>query len=125
MALPTTPWRSLVAGALALLLSACASQQTELYNWGSYESQVYARFKNSSSPEQQIAMLEKDLQRASLTGRHLPPGFHAHLGLLYGESGRAADMRQQFETEKTLFPEAAPFMNFLLRKFDAPKGAKP
>jgi hypothetical protein len=112
-------WPLLVA---FLMVSGCASN-SQLYNWGSYESQVYARFTSASDPAQQIAELEKTLASAK-TDRPVPPGFHAHLGLLYGEAGRSDDMIQHFTIEKTLYPEAAPFMDFLLARATAPKGAK-
>lgn len=96
------------------LISGCASRPP-LYNWGNYESQVYARFAATSSPEQQIGEMERILQtnRQQLPA---PPGFHAHLGLLYGEVGRTNEMREQFAIEKKLFPESSTFMDFLLKK---------
>jgi len=96
------------------VLSGCTTTP-QLYNWGGYESQVYARFSANSNPEQQIDVLEKTLQ-TNKGNRPVPPGFHAHLGLLYGEAGRINEMREQFGLEKQLFPESATFMDFLLAK---------
>jgi hypothetical protein len=116
--------RGLWLGLLILGLAGCASQQPQgLYHWGNFEEQIYARLKNTSNPQDQILAMEKTLH-TNRTNRPLPPGFHAHLGLLYGETGNIAAMRQQFEKEKALYPEAVPFMDFLLRKFNAEKGAK-
>jgi hypothetical protein len=108
--------RKLLLISILLGLGACTSQPTSLYHWGDYEDQVYAYLQKTSSPEQQLAALEKTLQTTS-NPVQIPPGFHAHLGLLYGELGRYADMQRALETEKTLFPESAPFMDFLLKKF--------
>lgn len=117
------PLGALFAGMFLLLtLGGCASQRPGLYDWGSYETQVYAYFNNSGSPEQQIAALEQRLQTNSSRS---PPGYHAHLGLLYGKVGRVADMQQQFNIEKSLFPEAAPFMDFLLRNSAKPTLSTP
>jgi hypothetical protein len=42
------------------------------------------------------------------------PGFHAHLGYLYFQTGKLDQARQEFETEKAEFPESAVFMDRLL-----------
>jgi hypothetical protein len=46
----------------------------------------------------------------------VPPGFHAHLGMLYSIAGKSDQMVAQFEDEKKLFPESATYMDFLLAK---------
>ena len=111
------------AAFLLSLVSGCATAPKTLYNWGSYQNQVYARFKSSSTPEQQIQEMEKTLH-APKSGQPVAPGFHAHLGLLYGEVGRTNDMCDQFNSEKQLFPESATFMDFLLTKAEKTKGNK-
>lgn len=103
--------------ASTLLLAGCASQPKPLYHWGSYQTQVYKHLKGEAGPEEQIAALEEDFQKARSEGASLPPGYHAHLALLYAEIGKEDQVRQQLESEKTNFPESAPFMDFLMRKF--------
>jgi hypothetical protein len=41
----------------------------------------------------------------------IPPGFHAHLGNLYFQLGKIDLARQEFETEKRLFPESTALVN--------------
>lgn len=107
-------------GLCLLIITGCATKQPH-YHWGSYESQLYARFTSNTSPQQQIEEMEKTLQTNS--GRKpIPPGFHAHLGLLYGDAGRTTEMREQFNLEKQLYPESATFMDFLLSKSAGVKG---
>lgn len=106
--------------AILAVLGACSTQPRSLYNWGDYDDQVYAHLQKTSSAEQQIAVLEKNLHTTTDSAR-VPPGFYAHLGLLYGEVGRYDDMQRALETEKNLFPESAPFMDFLLKKFTQKK----
>lgn len=102
----------------SLCATGCATRAKPLYYWGEYQPQVYEYFKgDGNSPEQQIAKLEETVQKARATDAMLPPGYHAHLGLLYMKTGKEDQVKQQFETEKTLFPESAPFMDFLLNKF--------
>ena len=105
--------------ALVLLafLSGCAGTPPQsLYGWGSYEEQVYAHLKGESR-EQQIEAMERDRQRIEAAGKVLPPGFYAHLGLLYVETGHDGEAIACFDTEKNRFPESATFMDFLLDKY--------
>nr|WP_051516737.1 DUF4810 domain-containing protein [Herbaspirillum sp. RV1423] len=113
-------FRSALILALPLLvLTGCATRQPPLYGWGSYQQEVYQYFKadGSKSNEEQILALEETAQKSRAKGETLPPGYHAHLGLLYANAGKEDLVVQEFETEKTLFPESAPYMDFLLRKF--------
>ena len=96
------------------VLGGCASQPG-LYRWGDYDNQVYAHFKNTGSTEEQIHILEKTLQTNNQT-QPPPPGYHAHLGLLYAKLGQSELMRAHWEAEKSLYPESASFMDFLLNK---------
>jgi hypothetical protein len=102
--------------ALVALLSGCASGPEPLYYWGSYEAQVYAQLKGESQ-EAQIAALERDIEKINASGKVAPPGFYAHLGMLYAETGHDGRAMTCFEAEKTRFPESAAFMDFLLDKY--------
>lgn len=104
-----------------VLLSGCQTAPKTLYQWEGYQSQVYQNLKGES-PEQQIAAMEKDLQVIGAKGNHAPPGFHAHLGMLYSVAGKPDQVVAQFEDEKKLFPESATYMDFLLSKMK--KGEK-
>jgi hypothetical protein len=109
--------------ALGLLLGGCVQAPKPLYGWGSYQSQVYAHLKNQegADPQAQIEALEADFQRMRASGATPPPGFHAHLGLLYNAIGKDEQALQQFTTEKALFPESAHYIDFLLAQAKAPK----
>jgi hypothetical protein len=108
--------RSLMALTLAAsaLLAGCAGPKT-LYQWEDYQPQVYEYFKGEEPKEAQAEVLERDLQKIRSTGKAVPPGYHAHLGLLYLSMGKDDQMVQQFNTEKALFPESGPYMDFLLK----------
>lgn len=109
--------------AASLLCVGCATTPS-LYQWEDYQPQVYKYLKDEGkSKEEQIIILEKGLQKIQATGKTPPPGYHAHLGLLYYEVGRGAEAVQQFQTEKALFPESTKYMNFLLNKMQN-KGEK-
>jgi len=102
--------------ALTAFLSGCASSPQPLYAWGSYEAKVYAHLQGESR-EAQIEALERDLEKIEASGKTAPPGFYAHLGMLYAETGNDAKAIACFTTEKTRFPEATAFMDFLLKKY--------
>ena len=54
-------------------------------------------------------------------GGSAPPGYHAQLGMLYLNLGKGDQMVKEFQTEKTLFPEATPYMDFLMRNVKTDK----
>ena len=105
---------------LALMLTAtalvagCQTAPKPLYQWESYQPQVYEYFKGEPK-EAQAEALERDLQKINAKGNTPPPGYHAHLGLLYLSMGKDDQMVQQLRTEKALFPESGPYMDFLLK----------
>lgn len=101
---------------LAAALTGCAGPR--LYQWGSYEEQVYAMYSDSGkiSLEEQLQHLEQDYQKARAANRPVPPGYHAHVGYLYFQLGKADQALQSFETEKALFPESAVYMDRLIAR---------
>lgn len=109
---------------LALLLTAvvmtgCASTEPKstLYSWNDYQPTIYQYYQQDKvSPEEQIASLNEAIEKAKAKNKPVPPGLHAQLGLLYSNTGRGNEARQQFETEKAQFPESASFMDLLLSK---------
>ncbi|MBV4540499.1 MULTISPECIES: DUF4810 domain-containing protein [Pseudomonas] len=103
-----------------LLLAGCSGPKT-LYQWESYQPQVYGYLKGDAKEEQVIA-LERDLEKIKAKNGAVPPGYHAQLGLLYSSLGKDDQMIQQFRTEKALFPESAAYMDFLMS--NASKGTQ-
>jgi hypothetical protein len=106
--------------ALTLLaLVGCATKPTPLYGWGSYQDQVYQYFKadGRKSAEEQILALQEFAEKGNAKGAKLPPGYHAHLGMLYASAGKDDLAIEQLQTEKTLFPESAAYMDRLLSKY--------
>ena len=53
----------------------------------------------------------------------LPPGLQAHLGLLYGMTGRGDLFEQNLLVEKQSFPESSVYLDFLLKQ-KTPGGEK-
>jgi hypothetical protein len=105
----------IVIGLLGFLAACSNSGTPPLYSWYDYSDQVYSYLKGQGDHQVQIAALEKDVQKAQAKGAALPPGFHAHLGMLYATSGKTDLAQQEFAQEKTLFPESTTYMDFLLK----------
>lgn len=118
--LPRLPLRLLTL--LPFLCTGCAiGGSKSLYQWGSYEDQVYAMYAEPGkvSPQEQILTLEADADKARASNRALPPGMHAHLGYLYFQSGKPDRAVAEFETESRLFPESRPYMERLIARTTA------
>ncbi|MEN9658804.1 MAG: hypothetical protein RL571_2269 [Pseudomonadota bacterium] len=98
-----------------VLLAGCSTPPKTLYQWEDYQPQVYEYLKGEAA-EEQIAKLEADLQKIQAKGNTPPPGYHAHLGLLYSSVGKLDQLEKELVAEKTLFPESATYMDFLLKK---------
>ncbi len=114
-----------MAAVAAVLATGCASAPKPLYGWENYQPQVYTYLKShgEASPEPQIAALEEAEQKVRARGEVLPPGYQAHLALLYAKAGQSTKSAERLAAEKAQFPESAPFMDFLSRTFAGGKGA--
>lgn len=110
------PMQPFVIVLAALTLTACATPS--IYSWGKYEEIVYDTYNNpgNTTPEKEIAQMEKDYQKARSNNQPVHPGFHAHLGYLYYQVGKFDAAQREFETEKKKFPESSVFMDRLLAK---------
>ncbi|BAN25129.1 DUF4810 domain-containing protein [Caballeronia insecticola] len=98
------------------MLTGCATKPVSLYQWDGYQPQVYEYLKGQKSVPEQIDALEKARDTVSTKDQALPPGFRAHLGMLYATVGKSAEARQQLTEEKERFPESSAYMDFLLSK---------
>ncbi|MCF1957439.1 DUF4810 domain-containing protein [Escherichia coli] len=105
---------SLILG--ALLLTGCASGPKPLYNCDSYQQVVYQHYQQSESdPQAQIDALKKSIELSRAKSLGIPPGLHAHLGMLYGATGALDLAMAEFNEEKALYPESAEFMDRLMK----------
>jgi hypothetical protein len=104
----------LLIGLFFLALTGCTSTEP-LYYYGQYNSAVYQYFKaEDATLAEQIAILQSAIEHAAANNKPIAPGIHAHLGMLYYESGNSDLGRQHLEQEKVLFPESSQYINFLL-----------
>ena len=111
--------KTLAVLATMLALAGCANKAPpRLYGWNGYEKNLDTYFRNDrESLDTQAKLMEDDLQKMRAAGKATPPGYQAHMGLLYGKQGDMARFQQHLQAEKTQFPESETFVDFLLRKF--------
>ena len=103
------------------LLSACVQQPKPMYSWQAYQPSVYAYLQDDGADHAvQAQALEQNIETARAANVELPPGFRAHLGMLYLKMGDGNKALEQLQGEKTAFPEATPFMDFLMRNVGKP-----
>ncbi|WP_339847609.1 DUF4810 domain-containing protein [uncultured Halopseudomonas sp.] len=109
----------LLKGALlgcVCLLGACAPVSPPLYYWGNYQPVLYQHHKNGvTNYDPQISAMEAIVARAQAQGQSVPPGLHAHLGMLYFNTGRESEAQEQFALEKQLFPESGHFVDYVMK----------
>ena len=105
-----------------LVLGVFGCKTTEpLYYYGDYNTAVYSYLKGEDTTlEEQITILEETVQLAEANGQNIAPGIHAHLGMLYFETGNPQLGESHFQAEKQLFPESTRYIDFLL---NSAKGA--
>jgi hypothetical protein len=109
-----------IAGVLLIsaFLGGCATRPSAMYQWQGYQNNVDAYLRaDTKSLDEQIQLMEEDLKEISADGGAVPPGYRAHLGLLYGQKGNLDQFAQQMQAEKAQYPESSTFMDFLLRNF--------
>ena len=108
---------SLLTLLLVALLSGCATN-TDHYYWGTYEAQLYQMSVEPgvTDPDAQINALENDIAMAQEKGKPIPPGLHAHLGMMYAATGNIEKSAENFEIEKTLYPESSVLIDGMMAR---------
>ena len=110
----------LITAVCALLtLTGCATKPIPLYQWQGYQGNLDSYFRGDKiGLESQAQLMEADLKKIKATGGAVPPGYTAHLGLIYGQQGYMDKFAAYLSEEKTRFPESATFVGFLMRNFN-------
>lgn len=101
---------------LTALTTGCVHTPPPLYQWDAYQPSLYQHYQaDTTDLGEQVQKLEQAIDKAQSGGISVPPGLHAHLGMLYYNTGREQDAQAQFTMEKTLFPESTHFMDYILK----------
>lgn len=108
-----------VLAVLALAGASCAGPS--IYEWGPYQESVYDLTANAGQVDvgAWIDQLNLTVEKARAEERPIPPGMHAHIGLLYTMQGQLDTAAAAFESEKELYPESAVFVDRLRQRMEA------
>jgi len=107
-------------------LTACVQTPNYMYDWESYEDQIYAMYIDPGKVpvEKQIENMEANIQRNAASPATTPPGFRAHLGYLYFQTGKLDLAARAFEGEKIAFPESAKFVDRMIARIQLKEAKK-
>lgn len=108
----------LAVAALGVLAAGCAqAPPAPLYGWDDFTWQQYRHLSRTGAPDAlRLEEAEATAARVRASGRPLPPGLRAHLGLLRLEAGHAEGAARWWAEEKRAFPESAPYMDRLIER---------
>lgn len=121
----TSMLRSAFLGSAVIVMVGCATTTPPLYMWDTFPRQQYdVLLGGVAGTQDQIRALEAHAEKARASHAALPPGFRAHLGMLHLTAGNSDEARRLWHAEKESFPEAAPYMDQLLKRLDSPTTSK-
>ncbi|TNE65214.1 MAG: DUF4810 domain-containing protein [Alphaproteobacteria bacterium] len=112
----TTTGRAGLALACALVLGACAGQQTQ-YAWAGYDYALLKHYKDATSNEELADALGQIVEKSEKKG-HVPPGLYADYAYALYAAGRGDQALVYFRKERDAWPEAAPFMNDVIARIE-------
>lgn len=109
---------AVVAIALGLLGSGCATQRQPMYAWGNYSDSLYQSKKNEcpETYEQHVQALENIVTESKTRNLRVPPGVYAELGYVYLSRNNPAKAVELFTLEKQTYPESAVLMDGLVSR---------
>ena len=104
--------------AFCIVAGGCATAPQEHYYWGNYEALLLTMYVElgTADPFTQIEKLSGDIQQAENTGKPVPPGLYAHLGMMYALNGDASQAEAAFYKERELFPESEVFIDGMMAR---------
>jgi hypothetical protein len=105
----------------AIALGGCAVQP--VYNWGSYESMLYAGYKDPAKMEEMRIGLENHIVAMDKSGQKIAPGLLAELGTLYLQSGATDKAILMYTRERDTWPESKGLMDVMIKNIERRKQA--
>lgn len=120
--------KSLVSLALAGIGLACATgcaTPNQKYNWGTYDSSLYAYYKVPANEPELATALAAIVNGSAATHASVPPGIYAEYGYLLLQQGKAEDAAKYFGLEAQHWPESKVFMDRMIQLSAQTKPAAP
>jgi hypothetical protein len=105
----------------ALVLGGCVTNP--IYQWGGYESKLYAGYKDQTKMEELKLGLETHIAAMDKSGQKMAPGLYAELGTLYLQSGDSVKARGMYSRERDAWPESRGFMDAMISNLERQEAA--
>lgn len=106
----------------ALVMGGCVANP--VYQWGGYESKLYAGYKDPTKMEELKVGLEAHVAAMDQSGQKMAPGLYAELGTLYLQSGDSVKARGMYSRERDTWPESKGFMDTLIKNLERQESAR-
>jgi hypothetical protein len=114
--------RFLIILLAAFILGGCATQS--LYQWGGYESLLYAGYKDPAQMEIMKTKLEGHIAELEKSGKKVAPGLYAELGTLYLQSGSSDKAIAMYSHERDEWPESKGLMSAMINNLERRQQAR-
>lgn len=108
--------RTLVTLFISLFIAGCASPR--LYDWGGYESMLYAGYKDPADLEVLRVKLDEHIMELEKSGQKVAPGLYAELGTLYLQSGDSDKAIALYSRERDVWPESKGLMDAMIKNLE-------
>lgn len=119
----TSMLKTIAAAAVALSMAGCATTNN-LYQWGGYEDQLYAAYKDPTQVEALRLKLEAHIQQAEKAGQKVAPGLYAELGTLYLQAGANGKAMDYYALERKAWPESQQLMTAMIENLERLEAGK-
>ena len=106
----------------AFALAGCAAQP--IYNWGGYESMLYAGYKDPTKMTEMKLGLENHVAAMDKSGQKIAPGLLAELGTLYFQSGSSDKAIAMYARERDTWPESKGLMTAMIKNLERREQAR-
>ncbi|HTJ97515.1 MAG TPA: DUF4810 domain-containing protein [Rhodocyclaceae bacterium] len=111
-----------VMASVAMLLSGCVTPS--VYQWGNYDSGLYASYKDPTQVEQLRIKLETLIAEQEKNKQKVAPGLYAELGTLYLQAGASDKAVAMYTRERDAWPESKGLMDAMIKNVGRPKQAR-
>jgi hypothetical protein len=111
-----TPMKYIPLFLTAFLLGGCVT--APIYQWGGYESKLYAGYKDQTKMEDLRVSLQAHIAEMDKTGKKAAPGLLAELGTLYLQGGDPAKAKGMYARERETWPESKGLMDALIKNLE-------
>jgi hypothetical protein len=110
---------SFLVVAIVGLLTGCVTANQK-YEWGKYDSSLYAYYKDPTKADELAASLAAVIAAADANRAKVPPGIYAEYGYLQMQQGKNQEAVDSFKQEAAHWPESKVFMDQMIKVASAP-----